>query len=105
MPAVEWDLWCHFYGVEPFGPRQEELRAGTIAAVAGNAWGGKLMPADLFPSLGGTGKGDGGRGWRAWARSRCPALSAVRPGSAGAPAGGQRGGGPKGRGAGRGRRN
>lgn len=98
MPAAEWDLWIAFYGAEPFGPRQEELRAGTIAAVAGNAWGGKLLPADLFPSLTDSRGGGGCDGFRAYARARAPALGVVRPGSAGAPAGG------KGRGH-RGRRN
>lgn len=84
IPAAEWDVWVAFYGVEPFGPRQEELRAGTIAAVAGNAWGGRLSPADLFPSLAGADRGDGTRGWRAWATARCPALAAVRPAAGGA---------------------
>lgn len=39
--------------VEPFGPMQDDLRAGVVASFMAAAGGGKVMPADLFPSLAG----------------------------------------------------
>ena len=51
LTADEWATWLAFYELEPFGPRQEEVRAAVAAAAAANAWGAKAKPADFFPSL------------------------------------------------------
>lgn len=45
-----------FYGLEPFGDRREDLRAGVVAAavVNGNPWrkaAQAASPADFFPEL------------------------------------------------------
>jgi hypothetical protein len=44
--------WEAFYAVEPFGPEQEEIRAGIIATLLANQW--RKHPVkigQLFPSL------------------------------------------------------
>lgn len=38
--------------VEPFGPVQDDLRAGVVGSLVASSAGGKVLPADLFPSLG-----------------------------------------------------
>lgn len=47
--------WQAFYELEPWGPVQEDLRAGIIASLFYNANRGKnkkpLHPEDFFPSL------------------------------------------------------
>jgi hypothetical protein len=42
-----------FFGVSPFGPRQEEQRAAVLAERVHNGLmgGRRLAPEDLFPSL------------------------------------------------------
>jgi hypothetical protein len=44
-----------YAAIEPFGPQQQELRAGTIAATLANvhreAKAKAYVPADFFPSL------------------------------------------------------
>ena len=37
--------------MEPFGPAQDDLRAGTVASFVAASCGSKVTPADLFPSL------------------------------------------------------
>jgi len=44
--------WHFYFLQEPFGPVQDDLRAGVIASFLHNAWSSKtLYPSDLFPSL------------------------------------------------------
>jgi hypothetical protein len=49
------EFWCAFHEIEPFGPRQEELRAGVLAALVHNRSGlgtkKARLPANFFPSL------------------------------------------------------
>lgn len=56
MSSAEFGLWLAFEKLEPFGPRQEELRAGQIAATIANGNRGRgsrepFTAADFFPSL------------------------------------------------------
>ncbi len=69
VSGAEFDLWCRFYGRHPFGPKGESVRAGVVAAAMA---GGR--PADYFPGLLPPRAGSGS--WAAWARARCPALTA-----------------------------
>lgn len=73
ISSAEWLFWCCFYAVEPFGPRQEERRAGEIATAAASVGGARLVPADFFPSLRGP-KPNARSGWAAL----CPALTPIR---------------------------
>lgn len=44
--------WQAFYELEPWGGRQEDLRAAMICHVQSAAWGGKPTPPEqFFPSL------------------------------------------------------
>jgi hypothetical protein len=49
--------WMEYYSLEPFGARQEDLRAGILGSIAinGNPHRGKgarsVKPEQLFPSL------------------------------------------------------
>lgn len=46
--------WQAYGELEPFGPGQEDYRAGIVAAITHNAWYGKgdaKQPGDFFPSL------------------------------------------------------
>jgi hypothetical protein len=76
MDAVEFDGWCAYYALSPFGARQETLHAGTVATAAASAFGGsKLGPADFFPSLKPAVAPAPRGGFRKWAAARCPALA------------------------------
>jgi len=44
--------WVAFFALEPWGPVQEDYRAGVLAARIHNAWfEEKADPGDFFPSL------------------------------------------------------
>ena len=40
-----------FAALEPFGPLRDDLRAGTAASAAANAWGGRTRPEHFFDTL------------------------------------------------------
>ncbi len=51
----QWQRWQWFYELEPFGPRQEELRAAALAIYTllphRKEGSPPLHPGDIFPSL------------------------------------------------------
>lgn len=56
MDSAELTEWQAYYSIEPFGPNQEDLRSGTIAAVTFNSVPRKegtpaAQAADFFHSL------------------------------------------------------
>ena len=54
LSSAELSEWLAFYSLEPFGPLQDDFRAGQIAAVTANAWGSAKEPYradDFFPHL------------------------------------------------------
>lgn len=53
MPAWLWDKWWAYAAVEPFGPIQEDYRAGLLTTMFHNVHrsGASLKPEELFPSL------------------------------------------------------
>lgn len=55
MTPGEWENWQEFAALEPFGPRQEELRAAAQCIFAAAAYrkadAGPMRPGDVFPSL------------------------------------------------------
>lgn len=55
VSSPEFVDWLAYYGVEPFGPVQEDYRAGVLASLAYNPWRKEgaeaLGPEDFFPSL------------------------------------------------------
>lgn len=56
MPQSLMVEWTAFYGMAPFGPQADDVRAGTVAAAVVN-WSGKVTdrrarePSDFFPHL------------------------------------------------------
>lgn len=54
ISATEFLHWQEFYRLEPFGPSQDDLRAGAIVSTLWNANRGKSTPVkhphDFFPS-------------------------------------------------------
>ena len=54
MTSAEYTNWLAFYEFEPFGPIQEDYRAGLLATIACRAAGDKkAQPKQFFPSLSG----------------------------------------------------
>lgn len=53
MTAAQFREWCAFYELEPWGPVQEDLRAGLLCSLTQNLWseGRKVGPDHFFPSL------------------------------------------------------
>jgi hypothetical protein len=57
MSQRQFAEWVEFFALEPFGPRQEDLRAGVLGSILinGNPHRGKnpkrVKPEDFFPSL------------------------------------------------------
>lgn len=55
LDSYELSEWMVYYTLEPFGPAQEDLRAGYIACLLYNQNRKKgtkaLQPEDFFPSL------------------------------------------------------
>lgn len=50
----ELGYWMAYFNIEPFGPLQESLRAGTLAATIANTTPGikqRFAPADFFAEL------------------------------------------------------
>lgn len=60
MTSRELAGWLAFYRASPFGPMQEDLRAGILAMLLYNPnrkeHAKALGPADFFPSLAGEGE-------------------------------------------------
>lgn len=48
LSGDELDLWIAEYRIEPFG--DDWLQAGSIAAAAANAFGGRRKPSDYIPT-------------------------------------------------------
>jgi hypothetical protein len=48
MDVAEFADWVAFAGLEPFGSRVDDLRAGTVATAASAAWGGRTNPGEWF---------------------------------------------------------
>ena len=59
MTSAEFAEWVAFAGLEPFGSRVEDLRAGTIASACVAPWGGKADAGDWIKWTGGEPEG----GW------------------------------------------
>ena len=54
MTSSEYSGWLAYYQFEPFGPIQEDYRAGLLATIASRAAGDKnSQPKDFFPSVAG----------------------------------------------------
>jgi hypothetical protein len=54
MSRGQWVRWKAYFELEPFGPVQEDLRAGYVAMLTHNANckpGKEKRPSDFFPSL------------------------------------------------------
>lgn len=57
MPAGTWWEWLAYFKIEPFGPLQDDLRAGQVAAVVANTHRNRKKktlawePKDFFPAL------------------------------------------------------
>jgi hypothetical protein len=79
IPADEFDRWIAYYGLYPFGPKQEDYRCGVVAeqlSLLTKAHGArKAHKMDhWFTSQQRRGvKGDGGKSFRVWALANCPA--------------------------------
>lgn len=73
---AEWALYTAFYGLEPFGPRQEDLRASVVSrSMSGGAVESFF---GVFPSLTvGPRQRGGCDAFRAYATARTPALTAT----------------------------
>jgi hypothetical protein len=73
-----------FYSLEPFGPLRDDLRAATVAAAAGSAFGAKCRPADFFETLKAEARlgraGGGVAGWLALAPAGAAVLKRLRRG-------------------------
>ena len=54
MTSEEYTYWLAFHEFEPFGPIQDDYRAGLLATIACRAAGDKkAQPKQFFPSLSG----------------------------------------------------
>ena len=54
MSSEEYTGWLAFYQFEPFGPVQDDYRAGVLATIACRAAGDKkAQPKDFFASISG----------------------------------------------------
>lgn len=55
MDSSEFVGWLAYQRIEPFGPLQEDYRAGVLAALLYNPWRKEVAegkgPQDFFPSL------------------------------------------------------
>lgn len=80
IDADEWAGWLAFHAIEPFGPRQDDTRAGVVAsAVVRAVAGGSCGPDDFFPSLKPAGEPTRSKaGFRRWACAMAPGWNALR---------------------------
>lgn len=53
MTYRQWQEWCEFYGIEPFGDERADLRAGIVASTISNRMRGKhesaAKPFEFMP--------------------------------------------------------